>query len=59
MCRRRTAAWDARYFTAAGTGITYLPSFSATKFSLELDELPLASFISTVSFNFFVGLSGS
>ena len=47
------------YFTLAGTGMTYLPSFSATKFSFELDELPLASFDSIVIFNFFVGLSGS
>ena len=37
----------------------YLPSFSATKFSLELVELPFSSFFSIVIFNFFVGLSGS
>src|SRR5437762_12952769 len=47
------------YFAVAGTGMTYLPSFSATKFSVELLELPLLSFVSTLIFNFFVGVSGS
>src|SRR5205814_3762719 len=47
------------YFTTAGTGITYLPSFSATKFSVELVELQLMSFVSMLIFNFFVGVSGS
>src|SRR3954462_13543084 len=47
------------YFAVAGTGMTYLPSFSATKLSLLLLELPLASFVSMLTFNFFVGVSGS
>jgi hypothetical protein len=47
------------YFTAAGTGMTYFPSFSATKFAVELLELPLASLVSMLIFNFFVGLSGN
>jgi hypothetical protein len=34
-----------RYLHGPGTGITNLPSFSATKFSELLDELPLASFV--------------
>jgi hypothetical protein len=33
-----------------------LPSFSATRFSELLDELPLPSFFSTVMMSFFVGL---
>src|SRR6266542_6077772 len=45
------------YLHGPGTGITNLPSFSATKFSLELAELPLASFFSTLMISFFVGLS--
>src|SRR5438105_10981407 len=45
-----------RYLHGPGTGITNLPSFSATKFSLELDELPLASFFSILITSFFVGL---
>src|SRR6202023_1614016 len=47
------------YFTTAGTGMTYFPSFSATKFSVELLELPLASLDSMLIFNFLVGVSGS
>src|SRR5881398_1395212 len=45
-----------RYLHGPGTGITNLPSFSATKFSELLDELPLASFFSTLMISFFVGL---
>src|SRR5262245_48027905 len=45
-----------RYLHGPGTGITNLPSFSATKFSLVLDELPLPSFFSTLMMSFFVGL---
>ena len=48
-----------RYFAATGTGITSLPSFSAMKLSLVPDELPLASLVSAVIFNFFVGFKGS
>src|SRR5205809_5159833 len=44
------------YLHGPGTGITNLPSFSATKFSLVLDELPLPSFFSTLMTSFFVGL---
>src|SRR5213083_721882 len=47
-----------RYLHGPGTGITNLPSFSATKFSLVLDELPLPSFFSTLMTSFLVGLSG-
>src|SRR6266481_5864635 len=54
---RRGAAFPTlRYLHGPGTGITNLPSFSATKFSLELDELPLASFFSILITSFFVGL---
>src|SRR5882724_13482421 len=45
-----------RYLHGPGTGITNLPSFSATKFSELLDELPLSSFFSTLMRSFFVGL---
>src|SRR5207247_1939077 len=45
-----------RYLHGPGTGITNLPSFSATKFSELLDELPFASFCSTLMISFFVGL---
>src|SRR5437660_2913561 len=45
-----------RYLHGPGTGITNLPSFSATKFSLVLDELPLPSFFSILITSFFVGL---
>ena len=45
-----------RYLHGPGTGMTNLPSFSATKFSELLDELPLASFFSTLMTSFFVGL---
>src|SRR5882757_929748 len=45
-----------RYLHGPGTGMTSLPSFSATKFSELLDELPLASFCSTLMTSFFVGL---
>ena len=45
-----------RYLHGPGTGITNLPSFSATKFSELLDELPFASFFSTLITSFFVGL---
>src|SRR4029077_12805349 len=45
------------YLHGPGTGSTNLPSFSATKFSLELVELPLASFFSTFMTSFLVGLS--
>src|SRR5882757_1624138 len=45
-----------RYLHGPGTGITNLPSFSATKFSELLDELPLVSFCSTLMMSFFVGL---
>ena len=45
-----------RYLHGPGTGITNLPSFSATKFSELLDELPLASLFSTLMMSFFVGL---
>ncbi len=47
-----------RYLHGPGTGITNLPSFSATKFSELLDELPLPSFFSTLMTSFFVGFSG-
>src|SRR5439155_23235606 len=54
---RRDAAFPTlRYLHGPGTGITNLPSFSATKFSLVLDELPLPSFFSTLIMSFFVGL---
>src|SRR5436189_4723435 len=54
---RRGAAFPTlRYLHGPGTGITNLPSFSATKFSLVLDELPLPSFFSTLIMSFFVGL---
>src|SRR5437016_12191702 len=54
---RRGAAFPTlRYLHGPGTGITNLPSFSATKFSLELDELPLPSFFSILMTSFFVGL---
>src|SRR5512143_2562178 len=45
-----------RYLQAPGTGMTNLPSFSAIKFSELLDELPFASFCSTLITSFFVGL---
>src|SRR5437899_11005144 len=45
------------YLHGPGTGITNLPSFSATKFSLELVELPLASFFLILMMSFLVGLS--
>src|SRR5437763_16221754 len=45
-----------RYLHGPGTGITNLPSFSATKFSELLDELPLPSFFSTWMMSFLVGL---
>src|SRR5215831_12179373 len=45
-----------RYLHGPGTGITNLPSFSATKSSELLDELPLPSFFSTLMMSFFVGL---
>ena len=45
-------------FCQTGTGMTSLPSFSAMKLSLVVEELPLASLVSNVIFNFFVGLSG-
>src|SRR6267143_3535076 len=45
-----------RYLHGPGTGITNLPSFSATKFSELLEELPLSSFFSTLITSFFVGL---
>src|SRR5437773_5675534 len=45
-----------RYLHGPGTGMTNLPSFSATKFSELLDELPLASFFSTLMTSFFVRL---
>src|SRR5437870_7803640 len=55
---RRGAAFPTlRYLHGPGTGITNLPSFSATKFSLELVELPLASFFSIFITNFLLGLS--
>ncbi len=38
--------------------MTNLPSFSAMKLSLVEEELPLVSFVSTVIFNFLVGLIG-
>src|SRR4029077_18633058 len=44
-----------RYLQGPGTGITSLPSFSATKLVLLLVELPLASFCSTLIVSFFVG----
>src|SRR5881394_4326963 len=44
------------YLHRPGTGMTNLPSFSATKFSELLDELPLTSFFSTLMTSFFVGL---
>src|SRR5204862_5997890 len=45
-----------RHLQGPGTGMTNLPSFSATKFSELLDELPLPSFFSTLMTSFFVGL---
>src|SRR5262249_38748432 len=44
------------YLQGPGTGITNLPSFSPTKFSELLDELPFPSFCSTLLTSFFVGL---
>src|SRR5262245_59411291 len=44
-----------RYLHGPGTGITNLPSFSATKFSELLEELPFASLFSTLMTSFFVG----
>src|SRR4029453_12652823 len=44
-----------RYLHGPGTGMTNLPSFSATKFSELLDELPLASLFSTLMPRLFVG----
>src|SRR5436190_19412442 len=44
------------YLHGPGTGITSLPSFSATKFSELLEELPFSSFFSTLITSFFVGL---
>src|SRR5438874_10960607 len=41
-----------RYLHGPGTGVTNLPSFSATKFSELLDELPLPSFFSTLMTSF-------
>jgi hypothetical protein len=38
--------------------MTNLPSFSATKLELVLDEVLSPSFVSTVIFSFFVGFSG-
>jgi hypothetical protein len=43
-----------RYLHGPGTGMTNLPSFSATKFSELLDELPLASLFSTLMTSFSV-----
>src|SRR6476620_8301997 len=45
-----------RYLHGPGTGMTNLPSFSATRFSELLDELPFAYFFSTLMASFFVGL---
>src|SRR5881227_1205622 len=45
-----------RHLQGPGTGMTNLPSFSATKFSELLDELPLPSFFSTFMTSFSVGL---
>ena len=50
------ARFAQRYLHGPGTGITNLPSFSATKFSELLEELPLESFFSTLITSFFVGL---
>src|SRR4029077_16657697 len=55
--RRSVASLLARYLHGPGTGMTNLPSFSAMKFWLVLDELPLASFFSTLIMSFLVGLS--
>ena len=46
------------YFAGAGTGITNLPSFSATRQLVELEELPSASFDSIEILSFLVGLIG-
>ena len=43
-------------YTVPAPGSRNLPSFSATKFSELLDELPFASFCSTLITSFFVGL---
>ena len=47
------------YLTEAGTGMTNLPSFIATKLSLVLEDVLSPSFLSTAIFNFLVGLSGN
>src|SRR5258707_144355 len=54
--RFREHGFAQRYLHGPGTGITNLPSFSATKSSELLDELPLASLFSTLMTSFFVGL---
>ena len=54
--RFRKHGFVQRYLHGPGTGITNLPSFSATKFSELLEELPFASLFSTLITSFFVGL---
>ena len=56
VCASLSRHFAQRYLHGPGTGITNFPSFSATKFSLVLDELPLPSFFSTLMTSFFVGL---
>ena len=46
------------YFTADGTGMTYLPSFSAMKLVVEVTVPPLLSLRSRLICSFLVGLSG-
>src|SRR5204862_3716260 len=52
-----TGACALTYLHGPGTGMTNFPSFSATKFSELLLELPLASFFSTLITSFLVGFS--
>src|SRR6476661_4592737 len=54
--RSREHGFVQRYLHGPGTWITNLPSFSATKFSALLEELPFASLFSTLITSFFVGL---
>src|SRR5262249_48406453 len=46
------------YLHGPGTGMTNLPSFSAMKFPLVIDDGTLASFLSMVIMSLLVGLSG-
>src|SRR6476659_8871121 len=54
--RFRDLVFVRHYLHCPGTGIMNLSSFSATKFSELLEELPFASLFSTLITSFFVGL---